>query len=1039
MRKFLTISVLYLLSALGMNAQSVIDLAGEWQFQIDRDNRGEAEGWFNKDYKFNDRITLPASMPQRLKGDDISVNTKWIGSLYDSSYFFNPYMKKYRKPGKDMKLQFFLTPDKHYVGKAWYKRTVHVSQDALYTLYLERPHIVSEVWVNGTKLQDFRNSLCVPHVYDIPKGVLKQGDNTIAICVNNDPETVKVGQDSHSVTDQTQGNWNGIVGKMELRPLSHIDNCKVYTDIDAKNARVHLTLRPLASKETAIVTLKAEAFNTDVKHCVMSKPVEVALTGDGVVEKDIMLEMGDSMLLWDEFNPQLYRLHVDVKTKTGASSAETVFGMRKIEVKDKMFYLNNRMIQLRGTVENCDFPNTGYAPMDVESWVKLFKRMKSFGLNHVRFHSYCPPEAAFLAADMTGFYIQPEGPSWPNHGVKLGRGEFIDTYLDAEVKAICDTYGNHPSFTFMAFGNEPAGNWVKWSGDKVEKFKEYDPRHLYPGFSVGGGWAWQPKSEFAVKAGARGLNEWVKKAPEATVNFRNNITMYNGKDMPNTPINIPYVSHETGQWCAFPNFDEIGKYTGVNKAKNFEIFRDILNDNGMGSRAHDFMMASGKLQALCYKAEVERTLRTPKYAGFQLLSLNDYSGQGTALVGVTDVFFDDKGYITDKEFREFCSPIVPLARIPKFTYQNDETFVAGIEVNQFSDHDLKSVSVHTAIYKASKNQSDRATCEYGELLSEADLDVTDIPVGANNDVGFVSYKLSQIKEPSKLTLVITIPGTEARNHWDIWVYPKPDLSVSVNDLDNPSGNGYAFANLFNSDGKYAYSKKYKKIQNSKKNLAINGTAKVKDGKRKGSQWIDDIYFTDSLDEQAQKVLKKGGKVLICAAGKVSYGKEVVQQFTPVFWNTSWFKMRPPHTTGIYVENTHSIFDLFPTDYHSDMQWWELVNRAQVMQFTDFPKDFQPLVQSIDTWFVSRKIGMLFEANVGKGRLVMTTMDITSALDKRHVARQMRLSILNYMRSDKFRPAWTIDRERISDLFTKVAGDVDMFTNDSPDELKPKLK
>ena len=199
-----------------------------------------------------------------------------------------------------------------------------------------------------------------------------------------------------------------------------------------------------------------------------------------------------------------------------------------------------------------------------------------------------------------------------------------------------------------------------------------------------------------------------------------------------------------------------------------------------------------------------------------------------------------------------------------------------------------------------------------------------------------------------------------------------------------------------------------------------------------------IYVTDSLDEKAMKTLKRGGNVLICAAGKVTYGKEVVQQFTPVFWNTSWFKMRPPHTTGVFVENTHSIFDLFPTDYHSDMQWWELVNRAQVMQFTDFPKDFQPLVQSIDTWFVSRKIGMLFEANVGKGKLVMTTMDITHHLDTRIVARQMRESILNYMQSDRFNPQWTIDAQLVSDLFTKVAGEINMYTKDSPDELKPAL-
>ncbi len=973
------------------SAAQTIDLSGQWQFRIDRDGKGESEAWYAATTPFDDTILLPASMPQRLKGDDISVNTRWVGSLYDSSYFFNPYMKRYRNPGKDMKLQFFLTPDKHYVGKAWYKKTITLPDSAdlpMYALYLERPHITTQVWVNGEKVDRMQKSLSVPHVFYL-YGMLNPGENTIAICVDNDPETVKVGQDSHSITDQTQGDWNGIVGKMELRPFNALDYVAVYPDIDNRRANVHVEMLDCKPGKKATLTLKATAFNTDKTHAVSSKPVQITLSDDKVVSSDVALDMGDGMLLWDEFHPQLYRLEVCLTTADGRTySKETVFGMRKIEIRDKMFYVNGRQIQLRGTVENCNFPNTGYPPMDVDSWLRVFNRCKAYGLNHVRFHSYCPPEAAFLAADMVGMYIQPEGPSWPNHGVKLGRGEPIDTYLMDESLAIVDEYGNHPSFTFFAFGNEPAGNWVKWSTDHVAQMKQHDPRHLYCGFSVGGGWAWQPGSEYAVKAGARGLNEWSKRAPESIVNFEKNITTYNGKDMPNTPITMPFVSHETGQWCAFPNFDEIPKYTGVNKAKNFEIFRDLLRDNGMESRAHDFMMASGKLQAICYKAEIERTMRTPRYAGFQLLALNDYSGQGTALVGLTDVFFDDKGYMTSEEFREFCSPIVPLAKMPKFTYKSDETFVADVELNQFSDAAMKNVNIHWSLTPAPKTQGGIMLLNQPAPLAEGDFDARDFPVGGNIPIGRISVPLSEVEEASRYTLSVSIPGTEVRNHWDIWVYPT-QLTTKV---------------------------KYEK-----------------------KSWIPKgIYVTDSLDAKAIKTLNKGGKVLICAGGKVTYGKEVVQQFTPVFWNTSWFKMRPPHTTGILVDNAHPIFDLFPTDYHSDLQWWELVNRAQVMQFTDFPTDFQPLVQSIDTWFVSRKIGMLFEAKVGKGKLVMTTMDITNNLDKRIVARQMRESILSYMQSDKFAPAWDININNVSDLFTKVAGAVNMFTKDSPDELKPSL-
>jgi len=990
-----------MISVLLGRAQSAINLAGEWQFQIDRENKGEAEGWYQPSYNLNDRITLPGSMPCQLKGDDISVDTKWVGSLYDSSYFFNPYMAQYRQPGKDMKLQFFLTPDKHYVGKAWYKRTITLSKgeiSQLYELFLERPHIVSQLWINGTKIGDAQNSLSVPHVYSFNGSVFKPGVNTIAICIDNDPEKVKVGQDSHSITDQTQGDWNGIVGKMELRPTNYIKQIQVYPDVDNRRAKVRLTLGGVSVKEYVGLTFAAVAFNTENKHVASALPIFVNLVPGEDLVREIYIDMGSSMLLWDEFNPQLYRLLVEARSKNAICKADAVFGMRKIEIKDKMFYVNDHEVVLRGTVENCDFPNTGYPPMDVESWMKLFQTCKSYGLNHMRFHTYCPPEAAFLAADAVGFYLQPEGPSWPNHGVKLGRGEFIDTYLYDEGKRIVDTYGNHPSFTFFAFGNEPAGNWVPWSTEAVAKIKQYDPRHLYCGFSVGGGWAWQPGSEFAVKAGARGLNEWAKRAPESTANFAKNIETYNGKDAPNTPITMPFVSHETGQWCAFPNFDEISKYTGVNKAKNFEIFRDLLRDNGMESRAHDFLMASGKLQALCYKAEIERTLRTPKYAGFQLLSLNDYSGQGTALVGVTDVFFDNKGYISPEAFREFCSPIVPLAKIKKFTYKSSETFEAEVELAQYGEYGYTQATPQWAIYQEEDVQGQKERY----LFANGNMETRALPVGGNIPLGSISVPLAEVTKPGKFTLEITIPGIDTKNHWDFWVYPATDVTEQ-----------------------FANKKTKKKNKKAHSFCAVPG-------------WFNEIYVTDTFDSQAQETLDSGGKVLICAAGKVSYGKEVVQQFTPVFWNTSWFKMRPPHTTGIFVEDTHSIFDLFPTDYHSDMQWWELVNRAQVMQFTDFPKDFQPLVQSIDTWFVSRKIGMLFEANVGKGKLVMTTMDINSDLNNRVAARQMRASILKYMLSAKFQPKWTIDKDRIADLFTKVAGEVNMYTKDSPDELKPAL-
>jgi hypothetical protein len=413
----------------------------------------------------------------------------------------------------------------------------------------------------------------------------------------------------------------------------------------------------------------------------------------------------------------------------------------------------------------------------------------------------------------------------------------------------------------------------------------------------------------------------------------------------------------------------MAEYVGVYKPRNFEIFRDLLRENGMESQAEKFLMASGQLQTLCYKYEIERNLRTKDYAGFQLLSLNDYSGQGTALVGPLNVHWREKGYVSAASWREFCSPLVPLARFPKFVYTSADTLRVPVEVYNAYYGDVTPIRKNYFI-----SEGDRVVTG-GGLSSDS------IPVGKNCAIGTIVYPLDSINHPCKLTLTVRI-GRQVSNHWDFWVYPD--------------------------------------------SLAREETG--------------GIHISDTLDAKTLAVLKKGGKVLLTAAGKVRLGSDVVQHYLPVFWNTSWFKMRPPHTTGAYIDTQHPLFKYdFPTDDWSNLNWWELLNRAQVMNLMELPKDYQPPIQPIDTWHVSRKLGMLIEANVLKGKLLMTTMDIDSHLDRRVVARQMRKAILDYMSGDDFRPALTLDPKTITDFFTKDGPQVSMFTKESPDELKPKLK
>ena len=147
----------------------------------------------------------------------------------------------------------------------------------------------------------------------------------------------------------------------------------------------------------------------------------------------------------------------------------------------------------------------------------------------------------------------------------------------------------------------------------------------------------------------------------------------------------------------FPDLKEMSQYTGPYKARNFEIFRDLLNRNGMGQMAEKFLEASGKLQTLCYKYEIERNLRTPDYSGFQLLALNDYSGQGTATEGVLNVFWREKGYVTAEEWRQFCSEVVPLARFKKFVYSDSDTLNVAMEIMNASSGEISNAEMRYTI------------------------------------------------------------------------------------------------------------------------------------------------------------------------------------------------------------------------------------------------------------------------------------------------------------------------------------------------------
>jgi hypothetical protein len=931
----------------------IISLEGTWKFRMDPENKGITERWFTSSP--DETITLPGSMSENNKGYAPTLKTQWTGSIYDSSWFYNPRMEKYRQPG-NLKFPFWLTPDKYYVGAAWYQKEVNIPKnwkEKRIVLFLERPHWQTTIWVDDKEVGSL-NSLSVPHRYDITQTVAP-GKHTITIRVDNQINDINPGADSHSITDHTQGNWNGIVGQIKLLAGSpvYFEDIRVFPNVKAKTAKAVMVICNTGKPSPGQVRITAELAGTGKKVMPMVSDFTVK-TGTDTLELEY--PMGEDTQLWDEFTPALYTITFTLTDKTGNSEVKNItIGMRDFKANGKYFEINGKRTYLRGTVENCVFPLTGYAPMDEGAWTRVFEICRESGLNHMRFHSFCPPEAAFAAADKLGFYLQPEGPSWANHGTSLGDNKPIDKYIWDETERIVKEYGNHPSFCMFAYGNEPRGNYVVYLAKWLNHWKIKDNRRLYTSASIGGSWKVNPESEYIVRAGPRGI-KW-RNQPESRFNY----SMSDIKDW-----DMPYVTHEMGQWCVFPDFREIPKYTGQLKAKNFELFQEDLNDNHMGNQAYDFLMASGKLQALCYKTEIEALLRTKESAGFQLLALNDYPGQGTALVGILNALWEEKGYITKKKFSRFCNQTVPLACFPKFVFTNTDTFAVDVEVAHSGPNALENVSSGWKI-----------TDEHGSIIASGKFDSRAIPIGNGFSIGNISRVFHEITRAEKLNLEVNID--KYANDWDFWVYPSEVKIDSTN-----------------------------------------------------------IYFCRELNAKAEEILNKGGSVFLMAAGKIENGKDVVQYFTPVFWNTSWFKMRPPHTTGILVRKDSPAFADFPTEAHSNYQWWYLVNRQQVMNLENFPAEFRPLVQPIDTWFLNRRLALLFEAKVGKGKIMVCSADLQKGTEQRPVVKQLLYSLTNYMHSAKFTPACSVDIATIRELFeVKARNSYNSFTKNGPDELRPK--
>ena len=862
MRKpILSLMILFCLCAMADNHIRRIDLSGTWLFALDR------EATIGPSDSLTETIQLPGTTDTNKKG--------------------YPIVKK----DESTHLSRLYT----YQGRAWYKRIIEIPDNwrgLPIHLFLERTK-PSEVYIDS-KFIGSSNDISTPQVFDL-SAVLTPGKHELTIMIDNGsgvPQQLYAS--SHAYTEDTQTNWNGIIGKIEMR-----------TDSLEHNTT-------------------------------------------------------------PEVHPNFRNFHIE----------------------KQHFYANGHKIFLRGKHDACVWPLTGHVAMDVESWHDYLSTCAAYGLNHIRFHSWCPPEAAFVAADDLGIILQPELPFWGDFNAS---DTILMQFLHKEGENILRTYGHHPSFRMLALGNELWGSIDKMA-EFVNDFRKIAPDKLYTfgsnyylgyqGVKAGmdyfttcrvGGEGWgnyntHTRGSFSFADADDGgiINHFY---PNTQMNFEEGCARAFPENSSQV-FTIPVISHETAQFQTYPCYDEIKKYTGVLYPYNMEIFRSKLEKAGMLDQADDFHKASGLWSLQLYKQDIEMDLRTKNMAGFQLLDLQDYPGQGSAYVGILDAFMDSKGLCTEREWRQWCAPVVPLFITDRFCFTTENGIHARIQVANYSGESLDGKTLHWELTGPGITESGEM-----KLFSTEGL----------FDVGKLDINLYHLNIPTQLQLLLCIDDTEYygvpyHNTYNLWVYP-----------DNNN---------------------LKKLQRK-------------------------VIVTDVLTAQIARQLEKGKNVLLMPG---TSDLTIGGLFQTDYWNYRMFKtisennkkMVSPGTLGILTDPLHPLFKSFPTEMHTNWQWFPVIKNSHPMILDNTSKIYRPIVQVIDNIERNHKLGLVFEFQVGKGKLLICMADLNKA-SAYPEGRAFYSSLLEYMTSRDFAPKTHITLDDFLRLITTpvVEGKIGELNNISP--------
>lgn len=900
---------------------------------------------------------------------------------------------------KDAPIATRFTRRHTYEGEARISRKITVPDygtDRLFVL-AERARAL-RLLVDGEACSVFRQgTLSTPYIFELTGAAPGEHEFTF-LSDNSYPGMPKAAiYYSSAATDETQTNWNGILGEcsMYTRPQNFIDSLRVYPRAVKKEEKnkaggyvldVCVELAPGAKKvyKDAKIILQSEALAAGELEDTQTLTEIISYSGEGLAEagtdkeenpktmeiwfRDLPLR--ENVKLWDEDEGNLYEMAVTLDNgmsaeDKGGSTAEcrTRFGIRSFgDNGSGRLALNGRAIFLRGEANCAEYPETGHPPMTIPEWKEMLLKYRSYGINFVRFHSHCEPEAAFAAADELGMLLQPELSHWDPKDA-FGTEESY-RYYRAELVDLLKTYANHPSFVMLTLGNElqAQDEGRERMRELVRTAKRMDPTRLYANGSNAfyGEEGCDPESDFYTSqsckdvvirgtfSGMRGyLNENYPSADrtydEAMAGIRKEYQK-------------PVFSFEVGQFEVLPDFEELESFHGISDPVNLKLIKKRVEERGLLPTWEKYVEATGELSRLAYREEIEAAMRTRELSGISLLGLQDFPGQGTALVGMMNSHLEPKPYdfARPERFREFFQECRILVKLPHYTYEAGERLIAEVEAANFGKRNIEGVFCWTLAGK--KSVSENGNCEPAEIKSKntviatgEDTEITICRPGSYTEVGSLDIPLDFVEKNTALTLKVRIG--DSISAYPIWVYRK--------------------------------------------------TAPV---------CPENVYETRAFDVKTREILQNGGRVYLSPdADKESLPNSIKTQFTTDFWSVGTFADQEGGM-GQLIDTEHPIFKEFPTDFHTDWQWWIMATKRAVI----LPHPMKTIITEMDSYAFLRPMAQMIEFRCLKGKVLLSTMELHKSQQYPEV-RALQASIYTYLSGENFEPAEEITEEELSML------------------------